>query len=327
MKTAITVRGLRKAYRRVKRRFLFIPVEYERVEALKGISFSVKQGEILGYLGPNGSGKSTTMKILAGIMRPDGGSAEVMGYVPWERENEYLQRIGVMFGQRSALLWDLPVIDGLLLLKDIYDVDDRTFKEQLELADAYLGIGEFLSTPLRKLSLGQRMRCEFAAAIIHDPDVLFLDEPMIGIDVWTRQRIKELLRTLASAGKTIVITTHQIEDIEAIATQIAIIWDGQIEFQGSPDQLREIIPYKKMYIEFSREKEPLPYPVVRRTGRSVLYNVPRAEMSRAIGLVQDRYEIIDMSIHEPALEDILIEWASSRKKGLMEDHLITDQQG
>jgi len=175
----------------------------------------------------NGSGKSTTIKILTGILHPDGGTAEVLGFTPWERRKEYLRQIGVIFGQRSALIWDVPVEDTFLLYKDIYGVSDGEYEETLEFLDAHLGIKGLLPVQARRLSLGQRMRCELGLILLHRPRVVFLDEPTIGIDVWTREKIKEMLKRVREEwGTTIIYTTHQMSDIEGLVDRVLLMVNG-----------------------------------------------------------------------------------------------------
>ncbi len=299
----VDVKDLRKTYHR-KRGILW--GKKAKIPALKGVSFKLKRGEIVAYLGPNGSGKSTTIKILSGVLVPDGGSVDVLGYIPWERKVEFLERIGVLFGQKSGLIWDIPVRDGFQVLKEIYGVDENTFKEMLQLADEYLNISPFLGAPPRKLSLGQRVRCELAAVLLHDPEVLFLDEPTIGIDIWTRVKIRKFLKELSKGGKTVFVTTHQLEEVEAVAERVILIRNGTILFDGPLQRLLKLIPYKIVSIEFRQEAKQLDYPLVRREENLVVYKVPRKEIPQFLELAKDAYSIIDMSIQEPKLEDVLL---------------------
>jgi ABC-2 type transport system ATP-binding protein len=303
----IAVEGLRKTYKRAKRKWLFFKEKEERIEALKGISFRVKEGEIVALLGPNGSGKSTTTKILTGVLHPDGGKAEVLGHTPWKREREYLKQIGVIFGQRSALIWDVPVEDTFLLYKDMYNVRDDNYQETLEFLDKHLKIKELLPVQARKLSLGQRMRCELGLILLHRPRVIFLDEPTIGIDVWTREKIKEMLKKVREEwGSTIVYTTHQMSDIEGLVERVILLDNGKIVFDGSVRELRRTVPYKFLSVEFAGDVPELPHEVMERAGNYIKYRVPRSKAKDAVEQVL-KHEITDLSLEEPDLEAVLKE--------------------
>ena len=301
----IVVENLRKAYKRVRRKWLIFKEKEEIVEAVRSISFSVEEGEIVAFLGPNGSGKSTTTKILTGILHPDGGSAKVLGFIPWERRKEYLKQIGVIFGQRSALIWDVPVEDTFLLYKDMYGVPDEEYEETLEFLDAHLGIKDLLPVQARKLSLGQRMRCELGLVLLHRPRVVFLDEPTIGIDVWTREKIKEMLnRVRGEWGTTIIYTTHQMSDIEGLVDRVLLMVNGKIRYDGPIRELMRKIPYKFLSVEFAGEVPEMKYDVIERAGRYVRYRIPRTEAKEAVQEVM-KYNVVDLALEEPDLEDVL----------------------
>ncbi len=303
----IVVEGLRKTYVRTKREWLLFKVGEERIEALKGISFTVSAGEIVALLGPNGSGKSTTTKILTGILHPDGGDAKVLGYTPWERKKEYLKQIGVIFGQRSALIWDVPVEDTFLLYKDMYGVEDKEYEETLEFLDRHLKIKELLPVQARKLSLGQRMRCELGLILLHRPKVVFLDEPTIGIDVWTREKIKEMLRKVREEWETtIVYTTHQMSDIEGLVDRVILLTEGTIRYDGPIRELMRSVPYKYLSVEFAEDVPDVGYEVIERAGKYVKYRVPRKEAKRAVETIL-KYDVVDLSLEEPDLEAVLRE--------------------
>ena len=208
--------------------------EYEAVRAVDGIDLSIARGEIVGYIGPNGAGKSTTVKMLAGILVPTEGSVEVAGFVPWRDRKAYTRRIGVVFGQRSSLWWDIAVIESLRLLQKIYGVSEADFEKRVAWFDDVLELRRYLDTPARKLSLGQRMRSELAAALIHNPDVVFLDEPTIGLDVAVKARIRDFLRAVnRESDTTILLTTHDIDDIEALARRVLVIDEGCLIYDGA----------------------------------------------------------------------------------------------
>ena len=210
------------------------------VQALKGISFSLEQGELVGLIGPNGAGKSTTVKIISGILTPDEGTCLVQGRIPWKQRMAHVSNIGVVFGQRSQLWWDVPVSDSFLLLKEIYDIRGRDFEMRLtELTEA-LDIGGFLKTPVRQLSLGQRMRCEIAAALLHSPKLLFLDEPTIGLDAVSKLALRAFLKEEnAKTGVTVLLTTHDMDDVEALCSRIMVIGHGQLLYDGGFEGLKE----------------------------------------------------------------------------------------
>jgi ABC-2 type transport system ATP-binding protein len=209
------------------------------VKALEDVSFSLDRGELLGFIGPNGAGKSTTIKILAGILRPDSGRVEVDGLVPWNDRIRHVARIGVVFGQRTQLPWDLPVIDGFDLLRDIYRVDARAYARTREELVAMLRLESLLDQPVRQLSLGQRMRAEIAAALLHEPSLLFLDEPTIGLDAPSKLAVREFIRRLnRERGVTVLLTTHDMHDIEAVAERVIVIGHGRVLADGNFDALR-----------------------------------------------------------------------------------------
>ena len=215
---------------------------YRHVEALRGVSFSLERGELLGLIGPNGAGKSTTIKILSGVLRPDAGRVEVDGLVPFDDRRRHVARIGVVFGQRTQLWWDLPVIDGFALLRDIYRVDAQRYRRVLDELATLLRLEKLLDQPVRQLSLGQRMRAEIAAALLHEPAVLFLDEPTIGLDAPSKLAVREFVRRLnEERGVTVLLTTHDMQDIEALAERVIVIGNGRVLADGSFEILREAV--------------------------------------------------------------------------------------
>ena len=210
----------------------------ETVTALDRVSFTISSGELVGYIGPNGAGKSTTVKILSGILVPEDGECRVGDRVPWRDRIDHVRRIGVVFGQRTQLWWDLPVIDSLELLRDMYDVDAAAYRETLDELVAMLDLGPLLAVPVRQLSLGQRMRCDLAAALIHRPDVLFLDEPTIGLDATAKLAVRAFIADRKRSGVTTILTTHDMDDIETLCDRVVMIAHGRIAFDGSVAELR-----------------------------------------------------------------------------------------
>lgn len=242
----IRVEKLCKSYRIAKRNAGFKEAvrslfrrEYETVEALKDVSFTIEDGETVGYIGPNGAGKSSTIKILSGILTPESGTVVVNGRVPYLDRRAHVREIGVVFGQRTQLWWDVPVIDSFELLKDIYEIPEAVYRESLSELTELLDLSELLRSPTRQLSLGQRMRCEIAASLLHRPKILFLDEPTIGLDAVSKLAVRNFIRERnRTHGTTVLLTTHDMQDIEALAGRILLIGKGSILMDGSLDDIR-----------------------------------------------------------------------------------------
>ena len=218
----------------------FFKRNYTYIEAVKNVSFQIEKGEIVGYIGPNGAGKSTTIKMLSGILIPDSGTIKINGLVPYKDREKYVSSIGVVFGQRSQLWWDIPAEDTFDLLKDIYKLDDKEYQETKKLLVDLLDIKEIIKIPVRQLSLGQRMRCEIAASLIHKPSILFLDEPTIGLDAVSKQVVREFIKKInKELNTTILLTTHDMNDIESLAKRIILIGKGTILYDGTLNNLKK----------------------------------------------------------------------------------------
>ena len=242
----IEMKGISKTYRIRKReagigsavKALFTR-DYTEIHALKEMSFTIPDGQIVGYSGPNGAGKSTTIKILSGILRPDSGECTVNGMVPWEDRKKYVSKLGVVFGQRSQLWWDVPVIESFQLLRDIYRVERGEFQSNLRRLTEQLDLQPFLNAPVRLLSLGQRMRCEIAASLLHSPEILFLDEPTIGLDAVSKLKVREFIQSENRERKiTVILTTHDMQDIDALCHRVLLIGKGQLLLDGSIEEIR-----------------------------------------------------------------------------------------
>lgn len=217
----------------------FFSREYEEIRALNDVSFRIEDGEAVGYIGPNGAGKSSTIKILSGILTPDSGTCVIDGRVPWKDRRAHVSQIGVVFGQRSQLWWDVPVIDSFELIRDIYAVTEDVYKRNLRDLTDLLNLSELLKTPARSLSLGQRMRCEIAASLLHDPRILFLDEPTIGLDAVSKIAVREFVLGMNKRrGTTVILTTHDMQDVEALAQRVLLIGKGRILLDGTLDDIR-----------------------------------------------------------------------------------------
>lgn len=242
----ITMDNVCKSYRVAKRNAGFSEAvkalfhrEYDVIRALDHVSFTIDDGEMVGYIGPNGAGKSSTIKILSGILRPDAGTVRVDGRDPSKDRVAHVRQIGVVFGQRSQLWWDVPVIDSFELLKDIYEIPDEIYQENKEELTELLDLSELLRSPTRQLSLGQRMRCEIAASLLHGPKLLFLDEPTIGLDAVSKLKVREFIRKRNELhGTTVILTTHDMQDIEALSKRIILIGKGRILMDGTPADLK-----------------------------------------------------------------------------------------
>ncbi len=303
----------------------FFSRDYYLVHAVAGISFSIEPGELVGYLGPNGAGKSTTIKMLTGLLVPSDGELFANGRVPWRERQRYVQNIGAVFGQRTTLWWDLPVIESLDLLKNIYRIEDGRFRQNLYEFSELLEMEPFLNSPVRSLSLGQRMRADICAALLHDPDLLFLDEPTIGLDVVAKEKIREFIQHInAERGTTILLTTHDMADIERLCSRVMIIDKGKLLYDGGLSHLHERFGGKReLLVDFAQA-----YENVSVAGASVshyhdlraIYQFDREDITAAelISRLSDRFRIRDLSVREPEIE------ATIRR--IYEEGLLTNAQ-
>ncbi|MFD0588477.1 ATP-binding cassette domain-containing protein [Paenibacillus sp. GCM10027627] len=283
------------------------------VEALKDISFSIGEGEIVGYIGPNGAGKSTTIKVMSGILVPDRGSCSIMGYTPWKDRTEYVKHIGVVFGQRSQLWWDVPVIDSFELLRDIYKLPEKMYRQNVDRLTDMLSLETILKTPVRQLSLGQRMRCEIAASLLHSPKLLFLDEPTIGLDAVSKLAVRNFIKTLnREQGVTVILTTHDMSDIEALADRILMIGKGTLLYDGSLQQLKKRFgTARTVTVDFKDHPAPVEIPgavLVEWTPQRAVYSFDTERMVLAdiVSQLSQSMELIDIAVAAQDIDEMIV---------------------
>ena len=285
--------------------------ETETVHALDNVSFQVNDGEMVGYIGPNGAGKSTTIKIMCGILTPDSGMCSIDGRTPWKDRTAHVKHIGVVFGQRSQLWWDVPVGDSFELIRDIYRVEHKAYQETLDELTELLNLSEILKTPTRSLSLGQRMRCEIAASLLHRPNMLFLDEPTIGLDAVSKIAVRQFIKRMnAQHGTTVILTTHDMQDIEALTERILLIGKGRILLDGSLAELkRRASAQKTLVVEYSGAQPELAAGMClceSREGRMILTLDPAViSASDAIAQIAAQTEITDVAVSGISAEEMV----------------------
>lgn len=286
--------------------------EYTCVQALKDVSFTIHSGEMVGYIGPNGAGKSSTIKIMSGILTPDSGECVIDGLTPWKDRREHVKHIGVVFGQRSQLWWDVPVIDSFELIRDIYKVDSTLYKSNLDELTQMLDLSEILRTPTRQLSLGQRMRCEIAASLLHSPDILFLDEPTIGLDAVSKLAVRKFIKNInEQRGTTVILTTHDMQDIEAIAKRILLIGKGQILLDGPLSELKNRnTRYKTISLSydsgFFSPQNGLAPVCVAEGQASFRVDTEAITVSEAIEMLSKNADITDLSVMGCSAEEMVV---------------------
>ncbi len=285
---------------------------YETKTAVDQVSFQIEPGEIIGYIGPNGAGKSTTIKMLSGILVPTAGSIQVLGRVPYQQRKENARQIGVVFGQRTHLWWDVPVIDSLRLLRDIYKVPEAQYQSNLNLFGEMLGLKEFQHVPVRQLSLGQRVRADIAAALLHDPAILFLDEPTIGVDVVSKERLRSFIKEINQSRQvTVLLTTHDMNEIEKLCPRVMIIDHGRLLYDGSLENIRaRYASGRVLAVEFEEEIPDFPLSgasLVRSEGRKKWFAFDRGETSAStlISTLGARYPIADLTVTEQEIEEVI----------------------
>ncbi len=284
----------------------------KRIQAVDRVSFSLEEGELVGYIGPNGAGKSTTIKLMSGILSPDGGEIRIMGRCPWKQRREHVAHIGVVFGQKSQLWWNTPAIDSFELLRDIYGVSQADYRRRLDELVGLLDAGSILKTPVRQMSLGQRMKCEMIGSLLHGPRILFLDEPTIGLDAVTRLAVRKFLLDLnRREGVTMILTTHDVDDVEALCNRVMVIGHGRLLFDGGMDDLRRTYaPNRLLKVRISGEMQLATVPgadSVKQEGPNAVIsfrpeNVPVEQM---IARVSSLVPILDLTVEAPDVEHLI----------------------
>jgi ABC-2 type transport system ATP-binding protein len=282
------------------------------IPAVENVSFRIEEGEMVGYLGPNGAGKSTTIKMLTGILVPTSGRIEIGGLVPHRQRVAHVRRIGVVFGQRTQLWWDLPTVESFELLRHIYRIPQARYRARLEQCIALLDMEPFLATPVRQLSLGQRMRADLAAALLHEPQILFLDEPTIGLDVVARERIRTFLQHInQKQGVTVILTTHDLGDISRLCRRVVLIDHGRVIFDGELEQLRARFGrWRTLVVDFSHEIAEITIQgaeLVRREGPRAWLRFDREHTTAAalIAEIAATYPLRDLTLEEPEIEGVV----------------------
>ncbi|MFD7444598.1 ATP-binding cassette domain-containing protein [Streptomyces sp. NPDC059909] len=306
----------------VRRRTGLLRRERTQVRAVDGISFRVPRGEMVGYIGPNGAGKSTTIKMLTGILTPSGGRLRVAGIDPSRERTRLARRIGVVFGQRTTLWWDLPLVDSYRLVHRMYRIPDARYRENLDRCVELLDLGELLNVPVRQLSLGQRMRGDIAAALLHEPEVLYLDEPTIGLDVVSKAKVRGFLRDLnAERGTTVLLTTHDLTDIEQLCKRVMVIDHGRLMYDGSLAGLHEVgASERTLVVDLERELPPIEVAgarPVRVEGPRQWLSFPASDSAAPIvAAIAAEYPLVDLSVREPDIEAVIATMYAERSASL-----------
>lgn len=320
-KTIIDVQNISKTFKIAKRKTgfkgalanIFHP-EHEYKKAVNDISFNIKEGEMVGFIGPNGAGKSTTVKMLSGILYPDSGNINIAGYIPHKQRKEYVANIGVVFGQKSQISWDLSPLDSYEVIKHIYKIPDKKYKENIERFTELLDMQKFIYQPVRQLSLGQRMRADIAAALLHSPKIVFFDEPTIGIDVVGKEKIRSFIKTLNKTDNiTMIFTTHDMQDIEKTCERLIIIDDGKKLYDGSLDAIKSnYVSSRIIEAEFEQLPEKIDIPDVtvsdvdkNRMKKFITFDTSKTSINSLMSTLLNNYSIKDISVKEPEIDAII----------------------
>src|SRR3990167_5149990 len=289
-------------------------------KAVNNISFEISEGEFVGFLGPNGAGKTTTLKVLSGILHPDSCEVKILGHTPWLREEKLQKQIGIVMSQKDQLIWDIPPIDSYLLFKEIYEIPDDNFKKRLDELSALLDLKEVLNTPIRKLSLGKRMKCELIGAILHNPRVLFLDEPTIGLDVVSKKKMWDFLKKYNERQKTtIILTSHYMEDIKRLCKRVIIIDKGTHVYDGTLQKLMDkYVKNKTISVVFENEIDEKKLSevgrIIEKEDFKYELSIPKAKISTAAATILNKFAVDDISISAPEAEEVIREIFEKNKK-------------
>ncbi|HIK03963.1 MAG TPA: ATP-binding cassette domain-containing protein [Trichormus sp. M33_DOE_039] len=284
---------------------------YRSINAVQDVSFEIAPGEIVGFLGPNGAGKTTTLKMLTGLIHPTSGTVKVAGYVPFLRQEAFLQKITLVMGQKQQLLWDLPAIDSLKINAAVYNISDKEFQRRLGELTEMLALEDKLKQPVRKLSLGERMKAELLAALLHRPHVLFLDEPTLGLDVNAQVAVRDFLRDYNQRYQaTVLLTSHYMADITALCQRVLLIHQGKLMYDGSLDGLLErFAPYREVHVELAQplplEKLKIYGDVQHLEGRAACFMVEQESLTRTVSKILSELEVIDLTVTEPPIEEVI----------------------
>ncbi|MEP6955679.1 MAG: ABC transporter ATP-binding protein [Chthoniobacterales bacterium] len=315
--SAIEARGLTKVYRTYKKESGLrgsikglVKRKYEETRAADDVSFTIEEGELVGFLGPNGAGKTTVLKMLSGLLNPSAGEARVLGFVPWERRNEMKRQFSLLMGQKNALWWDLPAQESLELNRAIYGIDRARFRKVVGGLSELLEVQDKMNVMVRELSLGERMKMELISALIHEPRVLFLDEPTIGLDVVSQKRVREFLRVYNSEHKIVtMLTSHYMQDIEELCDRVIIIDHGKLFFDGPlNDIIDRFSGYKILSLTFGDQAErdfSIYGEVVEQTPASVQLKVPRAQVTETCRRVLENCQVTDINVQELPVEEVI----------------------
>jgi ABC-2 type transport system ATP-binding protein len=326
--STIEIRGLSKSYRVYqKQEGLFGSLkglwkrEYKTIEAVRSIDLTVEQGEFVAFLGPNGAGKTTTLKLLSGVIFPTAGQATVMGFTPWKRDNEYRRRFALVMGQKNQLWWDLPAQESFKLHQEIYGIDKQAFQKTLDELCELLNLKKLLKQPVREVSLGERMKLELTAALLHSPEVLFLDEPTIGLDVVAQHNIQQFLKFYQAERKiTILLTSHYMKDVAALCQRVVIIAQGEVKYDGSLSGIVDRFSgHKVISLQFAEDRMPTDLAkygeVLEAVAPKAKLKLPRAAVPKALAALLAEYTPEDIAVEDPPLEEVIAELFSMVTSG------------
>jgi ABC-2 type transport system ATP-binding protein len=306
-KVAVKETGLQSSWQH------FFQRKYQNIEAVRSISFQIEPGEVVGFLGANGAGKTTTLKMLTGLVHPTSGYVQVAGAVPFQRHNSFLQKITLVMGQKQQLIWDLPAIDSLRVNGAVYGLSDRQFQQRLGELSEMLGIANQLTQPVRKLSLGERMKAELMAALLHQPQILFLDEPTLGLDVNAQVAVRQFLREYNQRYQaTILLTSHYMADITALCQRVLLIHQGSLIYDGSLDDLiQRFSPFREVKIELAQDITPEQLASLNQgeiesvNGREIRFLVKREELTGMVSKLLANLEVADLTVTDPPVEEVI----------------------